>query len=330
MKIVFSIGDINGIGIEVMLKGILQYYNQNMNNCCEIAIVCKKDIILDYSNRIGFKCEIVEDNLKIGNYYCEIIHFDSENNIDFGTINSESGIIAIDSLEIATDLVMNNKYNALITLPITKKSMYLANWKFPGHTEYLGFKTNAKEMMILTSENIRVALATIHIPLSKVSESLNKDLIVEKINTFNYSLKNDFGIVIPRIAVLGLNPHSGENGSIGNEEIDIINPAIEFVKLSGIKAQGSFAADGFFAHKNYLNFDGILAMFHDQGLIPLKLLANGGGVNVTSGLPIIRTSPDHGSALEIAGKNIANPQSIVDSINMAVKIFENRQKANKY
>lgn len=325
MKIIFSIGDINGIGIEVMLKGIQSYFKESNANEFEIAIACHKRILIEYAEKINFDIYINNSSVLIGNKYCEIIESKLYYGIEFGKISKESGLIAIESLELATNLVISKEYDALITLPITKKSMYLANWNFPGHTEYLGFKTKSQEMMILASDNIRVALGTIHIPISKVSSSITKELLIEKIDTFNFSLKNDFGLSNPKIAVLGLNPHAGESGSIGMEEIAIIKPAIDYSKSIGINSLGSFPADGFFAHKSYLQFDGILAMYHDQGLIPLKLLANGGGVNITSGLPIIRTSPDHGSALEIAGKNVSNPQSLIDSIKTTLNIITNRK-----
>ncbi len=195
MRIIFSVGDINGIGIEVMLKGIFQYLEQNSSSKIEFALACNKNILLDYSQKINFPISIENDFFTIKEHKIKIINCQSNATINFGLISKESGLVAIESLDIATNLVINNEYDALITLPITKKSMYLAEWTYPGHTEYLGYKTNSQEMMILASNSIRVALVTIHIPISKVTEALNKNLIFSKIRfLFNASVTLLIGI----------------------------------------------------------------------------------------------------------------------------------------
>ena len=198
---------------------------------------------------------------------------------------------------------------------------------FPGHTEYLetSLGEGSKALMILFSGDLRVALVTIHVPVSKVAEQLTTEAIVEKIKQFDASLNKDFNIVKPRIAVLSLNPHSGDNGLIGNEEKEIIIPAIEEARAQKIHAFGPYAADGFFGSGNYKKFDGVLAMYHDQGLAPFKALAGTGGVNFTAGLPIVRTSPDHGTGYDIAGQNLADPESMRQAIYAAIDIHRNRR-----
>jgi 4-hydroxythreonine-4-phosphate dehydrogenase len=211
-------------------------------------------------------------------------------------------------------------------MPVAKSSLYLAGWKYPGHTEMLADYCQSQEhLMILMTDRVRVALATIHIPLSRINQILSSELIISKTITLHECLKTDFGIDSPAIAVLGLNPHAGEDGALGEEENKIILPAIKKLNVSGIRAEGPFPADGFFAHGAYRNYDAILAMYHDQGLIPLKMLAAGGGVNFTAGLPIVRTSPDHGTAYSIAGKNEANSQSSYDAIISAIEIVKRRK-----
>jgi 4-hydroxythreonine-4-phosphate dehydrogenase len=219
------------------------------------------------------------------------------------------------------------KYDVLITAPIHKQMIQSERFTFPGHTEYIEqcVGEGAKALMILANETLRVALATGHIPVTKVASSLTQELIQEKLTIFNTSLKRDFGIGAPRIAVLALNPHAGDGGVIGSEEETIITPAIKAMREEGILCFGPYPADGFMGSGAFSHFDGVLAMYHDQGLIPFKTLAMENGVNFTAGLPIIRTSPDHGTAFDIAGKNVASPDSFRQALYMAIDIYRNRK-----
>jgi len=346
MNIVFTVGDINGIGFEVLLKAFLKnpnwFQNHNFSIVANAVIIQKllgkynnfqTENIFKYSgNSIIFnsnekqKVEIIE----IKNQNAKQIFKDFANNnlnIEFGKISKEAGIIAYHSILEATKLTLNNNsdnknFDAIITLPISKTAIHLSEKSFIGHTEKITELCGKKQsIMILFAGKLRVTLATVHIPIYSVSKRITGKRLRNLIKNFNTVLKNDFGIENPKIAVLGLNPHSSDNSMFGNEEKKIIIPAIEVMKRKNINVFGAFAADGFFASKQYENFDGIIAMYHDQGLIPLKMLANGGGVNFTACLPIVRTSPDHGTAFEIAGKNIANENSMIEAINSAIDIF---------
>jgi 4-hydroxythreonine-4-phosphate dehydrogenase len=261
-----------------------------------------------------------------------VLHITKEikqGNLEFyiGNISKTVGIIALNSIIEATKYTINRVYDALVTLPVSKSAIHLYSKKFVGHTEIITELCNKKQsLMILFAGNLRIALATIHTPIHKISKQITSKKLRTLCKNFNKVLKNDFGIKQPRIAVLGLNPHASDNGMFGKEEKNIIIPTIEIMKKKGLNIEGAFSADGFFASKNYTNFDGVIAMYHDQGLIPLKMLSSDGGVNFTANLPIIRTSPDHGTAFEIAGKNIANLYSMQEAINSAIMIAENRKK----
>jgi 4-hydroxythreonine-4-phosphate dehydrogenase len=245
--------------------------------------------------------------------------------ITYGIATKESAKLAIESLEISIHHVYHKNADALITLPISKASLRECDWYFPGQTEMLSAYTNqAQPLMILFAKQFRVALATIHVPLQKVSSMISKDSLVQTINILHTSLCEDWHIEQPTIAVLGLNPHAGEQGDIGNEEQISIIPAIDQCKSHNIKVDGPFSADAFFAQKKYQHYDAVLAMYHDQGLIPLKMISGYSGVNATVGLPIIRMSPDHGTAYDIAGKNIAHFESTKQAILSAIEFAVNR------
>jgi 4-hydroxythreonine-4-phosphate dehydrogenase len=353
MKIIFSIGDIYGIGFEVLLKSFLE--NSNLFEINKFAIVASCKIIKKLFSVYKNICNFSDSDLKIIEENLEIIEIKNpnfkkiENNLieefennNFGIISKYAGILAFHSITEATKLVLNQQFNALVTLPVSKNSIHLSENSFIGHTQTIAEICQKKQhIMILFADNLsfssdlndekfpenkslRIALATTHIPIYSVSKRITGKKLRTLIKNFDNSLKKDVVIHSPKIAVLGLNPHASDNSMFGNEEEKVILPAIEVMKRKGVSVFGAFPADGFFASKNYLNFDGIIAMYHDQGLIPLKMLANDGGVNFTAGLPIIRTSPDHGTAFEIAGKNLANPQSMTKAINSAIKINENR------
>lgn len=245
-------------------------------------------------------------------------------NVELGKPSEESTKMAIDSLEAATEALMKGEIDVLVTAPINKDEMVKMGFKHAGHTGYFEEKFNKKGLMFLVTDGLKVAVSTHHIPISQVAENISKEKIKKQIKALNQTLIEDFSISKPKIAVLGLNPHSGDGGVIGNEEIEIISPAIKELSDQGILAFGPFPADSFFQPSKYQSFDAVLAMYHDQGLAPFKTLAYEEGVNYTAGLPFIRTSPDHGVAYDIAGKNIADEQSFMEAIFMAIKIFKNR------
>jgi 4-hydroxythreonine-4-phosphate dehydrogenase len=243
-----------------------------------------------------------------------------------GEINNEAGLASYMALEKVNQDLKEGLLDAVVTAPINKKNIQSPDFDFAGHTEYFTHHFGEKEsLMLLVSEDFRVGVVTGHIPLSAVSIQISKEKIMQKIKILESSLKKDFGILRPRIAVLGLNPHAGEEGLLGNEEIEIISPAIEDSKKKGILAFGPYPSDGFFGMMQFKKFDAVLAMYHDQGLIPFKTLAFETGINYTAGLKIIRTSPDHGTAYNIAGKNLANESSFREAIFLAQDIIKNRK-----
>ena len=249
-------------------------------------------------------------------------------NVDLGKPTEESTKMAIDSLEAATDALMKGDIDILVTAPINKDEMMKQGFKHAGHTGYLEEKSGKKGLMFLVTDDLKVAVSTHHIPISEVAGNISKEKIKKQIKMLNQCLVEDFQIQKPKIAVLGLNPHSGDGGAIGKEEIEIIEPAIKELFDNGIMAFGPFPADSFFQPNKYKNYDGVLAMYHDQGLAPFKTLAYEEGVNYTAGLPFIRTSPDHGVAYDIAGQNIADERSFSEAIFMGIKIFKNRSEYN--
>ncbi len=322
MNIIITAGDCNGIGIETLAKSLANPQIPDVR----YAICCNKQTLAEYAAAMQLDVKIKSGIATIGGRECTLLECNAYAPVEFGKTTILAGKLAFEQLERAATALYEKQYDALVTLPVSKFSLRQAGWKFPGQTEMLAKKSGNTPMMILTSGNIRVALQTIHLPLGDVVSHISQNKITGKILSFHETLCRDFCISKPRIAVLGLNPHAGENGSIGAEEITIIAPSIAEAALQGSVAEGPFPADGFFAFGEYLCYDGILAMYHDQGLIPLKLLARGGGVNVTAGLPVVRTSPDHGTAFGIAGKGAADETSTVEAIKLAVSIVEARRK----
>ena len=325
MNLVVSVGDINGIGLECFFKSL-----SNLKIDLPIYLASNLELLIDYLNKTVCIFSQDGDFVIYENHKIKIINVVSDAKIQFGMLDEKSGLHAINSLKKSVEFIKNNSDSILLTLPITKKSMHLAGWDFPGHTEFIANEFNVKTpLMILFNSFMKVALATIHIPISKVAISINEELIEQISNIFASSLQNDFNIQIPNIAVLGLNPHSGENNSIGFEETQIIIPAIKKINIqnqSKFVLHGPFPADGFFAMHDYKKYDGIIAMYHDQGLIPLKMADYQNGVNFTAGLPIIRVSPDHGTALNIAGNGTADYHSTYAAIKSGIEIFNNRNK----
>jgi len=325
-KVGISVGDINGIGIEVILKSILD--NRIFELCTIIIYGSYKTIsfhrkALNISNLSLHKIQSPEEaNPKMANL---ISCWTEEVNVELGTVNEDGGKYALLSLEAATQDLMDKKIDVLITAPINKDNIQSENFTFPGHTEYLMEKDGSEEvLMFMVSDLARIGVVTGHIPLKEVAGKITTEGILKKLILMQKSLMEDFGIIKPKIAVFGLNPHAGDNGLLGDEEEKIIIPAITQAKNRGVLAVGPFPADGFFGSGNFKNFDGILAMYHDQGLIPAKTLSFGDGINFTAGLKIIRTSPDHGTGYDIAGKDMANESSFRNAIYKAIDIHKNR------
>lgn len=326
MKIVVTCGDVNGIGLETLLKSADVMSSNLYFKDTEFYLACNSQSLLEYAKKIGYDIEILNERVIVSDHYMKILECDNYSPVEFGKVTRNAGSLSVESLEKAIVQTLNHKFDALVTLPISKESAYLAGFKYPGQTEMLAEKSKVTSpLMILFKDDLRVALATIHEPLRKVPDLITKEKLIALISQFNNSLKIDFGIEKPIIAVLGLNPHAGENGKIGMEENTIISVALDHLKTDGVLVRGPYPADGFFAHGDYKNFDGIVAMFHDQGLVPLKLLAHGTGVNFTAGLPVVRTSPDHGTAYGISGKGIASPNSLIAALISAVKIVKARK-----
>ncbi len=326
MKIILTTGDPNGIGIEILAKALLSVRRDKLFEDIDFTIAGNENILKDYFAVTSFDGYIRGGRLRINDLDCRILHCQNYYKIKPGDESAEGGAAAAKSIETALEKTIAGDFDALVTMPISKAAVYKAGWKFPGHTEMLASRCGVeKPMMILCTQKIRVALATIHTPISRVPEMISRETVFERIEAFNKSLLKDFGIKKPKIAVLGLNPHAGEGGGLGSEENEHISPAIKMAVRKGTEAEGPHPADGFFARGAYKRYDGILAMYHDQGLIPLKMLAAGAGVNFTAGLPIVRTSPDHGSAFAIAGKGIAEERSAVEAVKMSVNIFRNRR-----
>ena len=331
IKIGITQGDVNGIGYEVILKTfadpeILELCTPVIYGSPKVAAYHRKALELETSfSIVGSAAEAQPDRLSLVN--CN----DDEVKVELGTISQESGRAAFQALERAVDEYRNGLVDAIVTGPICKSSIQSDNFKFPGHTEYFEDRLGDghKALMILMNESLRVALVTVHEPIAKVSSLLSKELIEERIKVLNKSLKTDFCIEIPRIAVLALNPHAGDDGLLGSEEKNLIIPAVQEMAAEGIACFGPFPADGFFGSGDYKKFDAVLAMYHDQGLIPLKTLAMDDGVNFTAGLPVVRTSPNHGTAFDIAGKGIASEQSFRSALYAAIDILRSRRNEER-
>lgn len=328
VRVGISIGDFNGIGPEIIMKSLKDKTITDFFT----------PIIFGSGKLFTYQKNIFKLNLNF-NYITEasqaqggklnMVNLAKDNsNVDLGTPTEESTQMAISSLEAATEALIKGEIDVLVTAPINKDEMMKMGFKHAGHTGYFEEKFNKKGLMFLVTDDLKVAVSTHHIPLAMVAENISKEKIKKQIKALNQTLIEDFCIQKPKIAVLGLNPHSGDGGVIGTEEIEIIGPAIKELSDNGILAFGPFPADSFFQPNKYKNFDAVLAMYHDQGLAPFKTLAYEEGVNYTAGLPFIRTSPDHGVAYDIAGKNIADEQSFTEAIFTAIKIFNNRSEYN--
>ncbi|WP_233861085.1 4-hydroxythreonine-4-phosphate dehydrogenase PdxA [Tenacibaculum piscium] len=321
-----SVGDINGIGIEIILK---TFEDKRMLDFCTPVIFASNRLISYHKKNLKLHNTIFGINSldKIADTKINLMNSWSEEvKIELGKSTEIGGKYAYKSLEAATNALRNNQIDVLLTAPISKENIQSEEFNFPGHTEYLEGNLEGKSLMILMSDTLRVGLITGHIPISKVSESITPALIKEKVDIMYHSLKQDFSITKPKIAILGLNPHCGDHGIIGDEDDVIIRPTIAEIKESGKLVFGPYAADGFFGSETYKKFDGVLAMYHDQGLAPFKALSFGNGVNFTAGLNKVRTSPDHGTGFDIAGKNNANPSSFKEALFTSLQIFKSRKQ----
>jgi 4-hydroxythreonine-4-phosphate dehydrogenase len=329
LKVGITHGDFNGIGYEVIMKAlednrILELCTPIIYGSAKIAAFYRKGMELPGTPyaQISSPAEARKDVYNIINVIGQEAH------ITPGESTKEAGEAAFIALERAVADLRAGEIDLLVTAPINKHNIQSETFTFPGHTEYLAASSgeeNITPLMILCSGKLRVALVTTHLPITKVAEAITTDNILEKLTIFNKSLITDFTIVKPRIAVLALNPHSGENGLLGKEEQEIIAPAIEKARENGMFAFGPYAADGFFGNGLYDKFDGVLAMYHDQGLAPFKTIAMDSGVNFTAGLPFVRTSPDHGTGYDIAGKNRASEESMRNAIYTGIDILRSRR-----
>ncbi len=321
-------GDTNGVGYEVIMKCFSS--NDILELCTPIVYGSSK--IMNYHRKaLGLQTTQVNITRNAGYVkdstlnVVDVINEDVK--IELGQPGKQAGKAAFMALEAAVSDLKKGVIDVLVTAPINKENIYSEEFAFPGHTEYLeaSLGDGEKALMIMCSDKLRVALVTTHLPIAQVAGAITKEMIVEKLKAFDTSLQQDFNVQKPRIAVLGLNPHCGDNGVIGNEEKTIIEPAIQEANDNNVMCFGPYAADGFFGNAQYLRFDGVLAMYHDQGLAPFKVISMNDGVNVTAGLPYVRTSPDHGTGYDIAGQGIANEQSMRQAIYTAIDIFRNRK-----
>ncbi len=318
-------GDINGIGYELIIKSLMHPY---LYELCTPVLYGSPKVAAYHRKALeinNFSFVTIRDIDAVLPGKPNLINVLDDNvRVELGKPTLDSGQAAIRSLDAAVDDLRMGKLDALVTAPISKKNVEEAGFAYPGHTEYFQNRFNAKEtIMVMVSDVVRVGIVTGHIPLKEVPKVITTDLILSKLEIFNKSMIQDFGIVRPHIAVLGMNPHAGEQGMLGTEEIEIIVPAINRAREQGIIAVGPFPADGFFGAGNFSKFDGILAMYHDQGLIPFKTIEPS-GVNYTAGLSFVRTSPAHGTAFDITGKNLGNEASFLNAIYTAVEIVKNR------
>ena len=324
-----SVGDINGIGIEIILK---TFEDKRMLDFCTPVLFASNKVISIHKKilKLNNSIQVVQNIEKIAHEKINLVNIWKEDvKLEIGKLTENGGKYALLSLKAATEALKNNKVNILITAPINKENIQSTDFSFAGHTEYLESELQGKSLMILMAEKLRIGLITGHIPVSKVSETITPELIKSKVEIMYNSLKQDFNINKPKIAVLGLNPHCGDNGVIGSEDDEIIKPTIKDIQTTGKLVYGPYPADGFFGSKIYEQFDGVIAMYHDQGLAPFKALSFGNGVNFTAGLNKIRTSPDHGTGFDIAGKSKASHLSFQEALFSSLQLYKNRIEYQK-
>lgn len=326
IKLGISIGDFNGIGCEVALKTFL---DPRMMDFCTPVIFASNKTISHQKNELGLNVgfngirdasQAIDGKINIVNVWKEVPK------IEFGKATEEGGKYAIKSLRAAVQALKADKIDVLVTAPINKNNIQAEDFKFPGHTDFLAQELNGESLMFMVADSLRVGLLTDHIAVKDVAEAITPKLIRDKVATMVNSLKMDFGIRKPKIALLGINPHSGDNGTIGEEDDKILKPAVQELFNQGILVYGPYSADSFFGSNTHESFDAVLAAYHDQGLIPFKTLSFGKGVNYTAGLSKVRTSPDHGTAYEIAGKGEADESSFKEAVFAAIQVLRNREE----
>ncbi|MCQ2199341.1 MAG: 4-hydroxythreonine-4-phosphate dehydrogenase PdxA [Paludibacteraceae bacterium] len=329
-KIVVGItqGDINGVGYEVIIKTLV---DTRINEMCVPIVYGSSKVASFHRKALGienFSLNVINSAEEANSKRSNIINcIQDEIKVELSKQTEEAGEASILALEKATEDLKNGLIDVLVTAPINKKNIKAEKFNFPGHTEYLAekFSNGNKGIMLMVSDRLRVAVVSAHVPISELSKAISKESIMAKLKILRDTMIRDFGVVRPRIAVLGLNPHAGDNGLIGNEEQDIIIPAIKDATSEGILAFGPYPADGFFGAGNYKNFDAVLAMYHDQGLTPFKAIAQDSGVSFTAGLPIIRTSPIHGTAYDKAGVGETCEDSFRNALYLAIDVYNNRK-----
>lgn len=321
-----SIGDLNGIGPEIVLK---TFEDPRMLEFCTPLIFASVKSLSFIKKALGINTNIhgidhtnqlVRGKVNVMNVWKEAVE------IQFGEENTTMGDYAIKSLQSAVQALKTNAIDVLVTAPINKHNIQSDSFKFPGHTDYLAQQLDGESLMFMVTDTLKVGLLTDHVPLKDISKHITEEQIEKKISTIYKALMQDFGITVPKIAVLGINPHTGDNGVIGDEDDKVLRPTLEKINHSGKIVYGPYAADSFFGSGNYKNFDAIVAAYHDQGLIPFKTLSFGSGVNYTAGLSKVRTSPDHGTAYDIAGKNTADFTSFKEAVFKAMMIYKNRKQ----
>lgn len=319
-----SIGDLNGVGGEIILKTlederVLEFFTPVIFASAKTISFLKNHFGYDINfNGINNLDQIIHGKINVYNVWNDKFA------INFGEEDTKIGEYAIKSLQAATKALKEELVDVLVTAPINKHNIQSETFNFPGHTDYLAQELEGDSLMFMISEDLRIGLLTDHVPVKDIASHITPELIEKKIQTVYKCLQNDFNIRKPKIAVLGINPHTGDNGVIGSEDDTVMRPTLKTLNDKGFLVYGPYAADSFFGSDNYKNFDAIIAAYHDQGLIPFKTLAFGNGVNFTAGLSKIRTSPDHGTAYEIAGKGIANINSFKEAIYLAIQLFKNR------
>ena len=321
-----SVGDPNGIGLEVILKSL---EDKSVFDECSVIVFSNFKLIKNQISYFNIDLHLKEVS-DFNNYDERCINVypinKKEIKLSYGKLTTEGGIYSKDSLFAAVKALKNKKIDALVTGPINKKNIQSDDFQFKGHTDYLDNEFQGESLMFMVSNEIKVALLTEHIPLSRVKDHLNENLIEFRIKEVFNSLLNDFGIKRPKVAVLSIDPHVGDQGVIGNDDEKLLKPVLNKLIGESYYIKGPYASDSFFGSQSYKNFDAIVATYHDQGLIPFKTLTFGKGVNFTAGLDIVRTSPDHGTAYDISGKNIANYDSFKSAIFTSIEIVKNRGK----
>lgn len=328
-KIAITIGDFNSVGPEVVLKSIA---DEKVRELCSVFLIGSYPVFQFYNRRFRLNVGLTQIN-SLDEWSDRTVNvidvYDAtKRDVRIGTPSKLAARCAAHAIEQGVDMCLIGFTTALVTAPVSKESLNLVGYRYPGQTEMLASLTGSEHvMMMLLSQRMRVGLVTTHLPISRVAKSITTDKIVEKIGILNRSLKEDFCVKRPTVAVLALDPHAGDGGVIGKEDDMIVKPAIQLAQKEHINVQGPFPADSFFGSYRRKTYDAVLAMYHDQGLIPLKMSSFGKGVNFSAGLKIIRTSPDHGTAYDIAGKGIANPESMKEAIKLAVRLAKNKRKS---